>query len=43
LRDGESTIVPLSELEALFVLRDFAGDSTWVEAKFSSEHLMASR
>jgi len=43
LRDGESTIVPLSEVEALFVLRDFAGDSTWVEAKFSSEHLMASR
>jgi hypothetical protein len=43
LRDGESTIVPLSEVEALFVLRDFAGDSTWVEAKFSSERLMASR
>ena len=39
LRDGEPTIIPLSELKALFVLRDFAGESTWVEATSFSEHL----
>jgi PilZ domain len=36
-RDGESTIIPLSELTALFFVRDLAGDSTRVEAKFFSE------
>lgn len=35
LRDGESTIVPLSEVKTLFVLRDFAGEYEWVEASSS--------
>jgi hypothetical protein len=35
--DGESTIIPLSELTAVFFVRDFAGDPTRVEDKFFSE------
>jgi uncharacterized protein DUF6982/PilZ domain-containing protein len=37
LRDGESTIIRLSELKALFFVRDFAGDPTRVDDKFFSE------
>jgi hypothetical protein len=39
LRDGESAIVPLSEVETLFVLRDFAGEYAWVEASSSQNTL----
>ena len=37
LRDGESTIISLSELKALFFVRDFAGDPMRVDADFFSE------
>ena len=37
LRDGESTIILLSDLKALFFVRDFAGDPTRVEDTFFSE------
>src|SRR4030095_14989467 len=37
LRDGESTIILLSYLKALFFVRDFAGDPTRVEDTFFSE------
>ena len=36
-RDGESTIIPLSELKALFFVRDFAGDPTRVDDTFFTE------
>ena len=37
LRDGKSTIILLSDLKALFFVRDFAGDPTRVEDTFFSE------
>ena len=37
LRDGASTVIPLSQLKALFFVREFTGDPTRVEAKFISE------
>jgi len=37
LRDGASTVIPLSQLKALFFVREFTGDPTQVEAKFFSE------
>jgi hypothetical protein len=36
-RSGESTYIPLSQLKALFFVRDFAGDPTLVETKVFSE------
>ena len=41
LRDGESTIILLSDLKALFFVRDFAGDPTRVEDTFSPKRRMA--
>jgi hypothetical protein len=41
LRDGESTIILLSDLKALFSVRDFAGDPTRVEDTFSPKRRMA--
>ena len=37
LRGGESKIVPLSQLKALFFVREFTGDPARVEAKFFSD------
>jgi hypothetical protein len=36
-RQGESTVIPLSQLKALFFVREFAGDPTLVEAKVFAE------
>jgi hypothetical protein len=36
-RQGESTVIPLSALKALFFVREFAGDPTLVEAKAFAE------
>jgi len=36
-RHGESTIVPVSQLKALFFVREFAGDPTRIETKVFSE------
>jgi len=41
LRDGKSTIILLSDLKALFFVRDFAGDPTRVEDTFSPKRRMA--
>jgi hypothetical protein len=37
LRHGESVVIPLSQLKALFFVREFTGDPQRVEAKFFSE------
>ena len=37
LRQGASTVIRLSELKALFFVREFAGDPTRVDAKFFSD------
>jgi hypothetical protein len=37
LRHRESTVIPLSQLKALFFVREFTGDPQRVEAKFFSE------
>ena len=36
-RSGESTFIPLSQLKALFFVREFAGDPTLIEMKVFSE------
>jgi hypothetical protein len=36
-RQGESTVIPLSQLKALFFVREFTGDPTLIETKVFSE------
>ena len=42
-RQAESTFIPLSQLKALFFVREFAGDPTLVETKVFGDRRRAAR